>query len=388
MLNLPKLPLSERSGITPFRAMEVMRSVSALKAGGRDIVEMHVGQPGAPAPSTVRAAAERAARHGHIGYTAASGILPLKEAIAAHYDDAYGLSVSPDEVFVTTGSSGGFQLAFLAAMNPGGRVLLTRPGYPAYRNMLTACDLEAVEVDVGPDTRYTLTPDHIREAHARKPLGAVLLASPANPTGVLTEPARLKAISDTCAELGIWFISDEIYHRLVYAGEEETALRFGRQNIIVNSFSKYYCMTGWRIGWMIAPPEMLDAAERLCQNIFISAPEISQIAAVEAFRASEELDALRAGYSRNRERLVEALPKLGFSGVFPADGAFYLYLSIPDGFENSLSFCSDLLEKAGVSATPGLDFDTVNGHRTVRFSYAGAEDRIQEGIRRMEEFLR
>lgn len=383
----PELKFSDRSNITPFRAMEVMRSVSELKLAGRDIVEMHVGQPGAPAPLPVREAAERASRDGRIGYTAASGIRPLREAIAAHYDDEYGISVDPDEVFVTTGSSGGFQLAFLAAMNPGGRVLLTRPGYPAYRNLLTACDLEAVEVDVGAETGFTLTPDHIRNAHAESPLGAVLLASPANPTGVLTKPETLREISETCAELGIWFISDEIYHRLIYEGQEETALRFGRQNIVVNSFSKYYCMTGWRIGWMIAPPAMLEACERLCQNIFISAPEISQIAAVEAFKAREELDIVRSVYSANRAHLVEALPKLGFSDFFPADGAFYLYLSMPQQFSDSLSFCNDLLQKAGVSATPGLDFDTVNGARTVRFSYAGEESRIIEGIRRMKEFL-
>src|SRR5919199_6004720 len=278
------VPATARRGmVQPFFAMEMMREANALEAAGRDIVHLEVGQPGAPAPRRVLDAARAALRDGRIRYTDALGIGRLRERIAAHYAEAYGVAVPPDRVAVTTGSSGGFMLAFLAAFDAGARVALATPAYPAYRNILEALDCEVVVLEASAATRWTLTPDMIRTAHAERRLQGVLLASPANPSGVMTSPEALGALVETCRELGLRFVSDEIYHGLTYESPAETALRFGDDVLVVNSFSKYYCMTGWRIGWLVLPEALVRTVERPAQNLYISPPTPSPNPAPAAF---------------------------------------------------------------------------------------------------------
>jgi aspartate/methionine/tyrosine aminotransferase len=379
---------SARSAVEPFLAMDVLAAAAELEASGRSIVHMEVGQPGAPAPAPVLAAAAEALRSGRLGYTEALGIRPLRERIARHYRDAYGVDVSPGRVMITTGSSGGFNLTFLGAFDPGARIAMAAPGYPAYRNILKALGLIPVEIEVGPDTRWALTAEHVEEAHRAAPLAGVLVASPANPTGTMTSPDELRALVEVCDRNGIRFISDEIYHGLVYAGRAETALRFTDSAIIVNSFSKYYCMTGWRVGWMVLPEELVRPFERVAQSLFISVPELSQRAAVAAFDGGAEMELVKAGYAKNREHLLKTLPALGFDEILPVDGAFYVYASVARFTNDALEFSGRMLREAGVAATPGPDFDHARGHRYMRFSFAGTEEAIREGTARLAGWLR
>jgi aspartate/methionine/tyrosine aminotransferase len=379
---------SQRSAVAPFIAMDVMAAAARLEAEGRDIVHMEVGQPGAPAPRPVLEAARAALAGGRLGYTEALGISGLRERIARHYGEAYGVDVPAERVMVTTGSSGGFLLVFLGAFDPGARIAMATPAYPAYRNILAALGLEAVEIAVGPQTRWALTPAHIEAAHRARPLDGVLIASPANPTGTIVAPAALGALTETCAALGIRFISDEIYHGLVYEGRAETALRFSGEAIVVNSFSKYYCMTGWRVGWLVLPPELVRPLERLSQSLYVSVPELSQRAAIAAFDGTQELEAVRRSYARNRAHLLERLPALGFDELLPADGAFYIYASVARFTNDSAAFASRMLKEAGVAATPGGDFDRERGHLYIRFSIAGTEERVREGVERLATWLR
>ena len=380
---------SSRSQVAPFIAMEVLSAAVERERAGHRVIHMEVGQPGASAPRPVLEAARRALE-GRLGYTEALGIRPLREAIAAHYATAYGLRVSADRVAVTAGSSGAFTLAFLAAFDVGQRVAMPTPGYPAYRNLLGALGLEAVEIECGRDTRWALTPEMIRAAHAEKPLHGVLVASPANPTGTMYTPQALDALVRTCDELGLWFISDEIYHGLVYDGAQATALASSDRAIVVNSFSKYYCMTGWRIGWMVMPEQLIKPIDRLAQNLTLSNNEISQRAALAAFsaEATAELDLVKAGYATNRALLLDHLPRLGFEDLYPVDGAFYAYASIARFSNDSLDFVTRMLNEAGVAATPGPDFDGVRGHGYVRFSFAGTRADIEEAVARRGHWLR
>jgi aspartate/methionine/tyrosine aminotransferase len=382
------LKASARSEVEPFHAMDVLAAAAALEAAGRDVVHMEVGQPGAPAPAPVLAAAAEAIRDGRLGYTEALGRRPLRERIARHYGEAYGIDVPTSRVMVTTGSSGGFNLIFLGSFDPGARIAMAAPGYPAYRNILTALGLEPVEIPVGRETRWALTAELVREAHAARALSGVLVASPANPTGTMTSPEELQALVETCAELGIRFISDEIYHGLVYEGRAETALAYGDEPIVVNSFSKYYCMTGWRIGWLILPEELIRPYERLAQSLTISVPDLSQRAAIAAFDAGPELEAVKAGYARNRAALLTHLPRLGFDEILPVDGAFYVYASVARFTNDAHAFAARMLNEAGVAATPGPDFDRERGHRYIRFSFAGTNPAIEEGIARLGAWLR
>ena len=381
------LTISKRGAIQPFLAMDVMARANALEKGGQRVVHMEVGQPGAPAPRLVREAAEKALIDGRIGYTDAMGIAPLKERIARHYDEQYGVSVSPDSIAVTTGSSAGFNLAFLALFEAGDRVILPSPGYPAYRNILAALGLEVVELETKAQDRWCLTAEAILQAHADKPVKGVLIASPANPSGTIMEPAALKAVVETCEELGIWFISDEIYHGLDYGLKAETALRYSPNVVIINSFSKYYCMTGWRIGWMVLPEQVRRSVECLGQSLYISAPMLSQVAAIAAFDASEELEVIKAGYGRNRAFLQEALPELGLGDFMPMDGAFYVYCNVARLTNDSMDFAKRSLTEAGVALTPGADFDTTRGHHYVRMSFAGTEEDMREAVQRLKSWL-
>ena len=389
MTGLSKLAPSERSrNVEPFIAMDVMSSAARLEATGRSIIHMEVGQPGSPAPQAVLRIAREILQDGRLGYTEAAGIQPLRQRIARHYSEAYQLDLPFDRIMITTGSSGGFNLAFLGAFDPGARIALASPGYPAYRNILGALGLEAVDIEIGPETGWILSAGQIADAHASQPLDGVLIASPANPTGTMVDTEQLGEICNVCGRLGIRLISDEIYHGLTYGKRAESALRFTDDVIVINSFSKYYCMTGWRVGWMVLPENMSRPIERLAQSLFISVPELSQRAAVAAFDASDELEAVRSGYAENREFLLSRLPGLGFDEILPVDGAFYIYASVSPFTDNALEFAGRMLDEAGVAATPGQDFDRVRGHRYMRFSFAGTAADMREGIARLERWLR
>jgi aspartate/methionine/tyrosine aminotransferase len=383
-----KPAVSARSDVSPFIVMDVMSEAASIERDGGTIVHMEVGQPGHPAPKTALAAAEAAIRAGRIPYTEALGIRSLRERIARHYRESYNVNVSPERVVVTTGSSGGFTLGFLSMFEPGDRVAISAPGYPAYRNILKALGLEAVEIPTGRDTRYALTGDLIRKAHEDKPLKGVLAMSPANPTGVVMTPETLKGLCDICRALGLWFISDEIYHGLTYGdATEETALKFSDDAVIINSFSKFFCMTGWRVGWMVVPERLIRPVERLQQNFSISVPYLSQVAAEAAFDGTVEMEDVKAGYARNRAILMEGLPKIGLGAFLPVDGAFYVYIDVSALTNDSMDFCKRAIREAGVAITPGLDFDPAEGHRFVRLSFAGTEQDMRDAVRQLGVWL-
>jgi aspartate/methionine/tyrosine aminotransferase len=375
---------SRRSQISPFVVMDVMRAANQRAAEGHDIVHMEVGQPGTPAPRVAREAAKAAIDSDLLGYTEALGLPALRERIAQHYRDAYGVSVPPDEVIVTGGSSAGFVLAFLALLDEGQRLLMPEPGYPCYRNIARAFGIEPVGLPVGDAERWTPSAEALADYSSRgaKP-DALLFASPANPTGTALPNDALASLCAWCEAQGVTMISDEIYHGLTYGAPVQTARAFSRNAIVINSFSKYYSMTGWRIGWMIVPPELVRPMERLAQNLYISPAAISQLAALAAFDATEELEANKAVYAANRALLVEELPKAGFSRLAPADGAFYLYADISQFTDDSRDFARRMLDEAGVAATPGIDFDPARGHRFLRFSYAGTTAAMAEAARRL-----
>jgi len=378
---------SRRACVAPFMAMDVLREARALERQGRRIVHMELGEPGAPAPRAVREAAAAALAGGAIGYGEAMGEALLRARIARHYREHYGVEVSPDRVIVTTGSSGGFLLAFLAAFDPGARIAVTAPGYPAYVNILEALGLEAAPIEVGPETRFAPTAELLERAHRAKPLHGALLMSPANPTGTLIPPHELARICAYCEEAGLVFVSDEIYHGLEYEGRADTALRFSDRAVVVNSFSKYYAMTGWRLGWLIAPEPFARPMERLQQSLAICAPTLAQKAAVHAFDATQELEANKASYARNRALLLERLPDMGLTKFAPPDAAFYFYVDVSALTDDSMAFCKRMLHEAGVAATPGLDFDRARGKTALRLSYAGPEAEVTEGVERLAAWL-
>lgn len=381
--------ISKRSAVEPFHAMDVLAEANRRRQAGHDVISLAVGQPSHPAPQTALKVARAALDHGRLGYTDALGAAVLREAIARHYADYYQVPVEPTRIAVTTGSSAAFNLAFLTLFDVGDRVAITQPGYPAYRNILAALGLQPIEIPVGAETGYTLTPQALAaaEADAGGPLAGVLLASPANPTGTVTGRAAVAALIDHCRERGIAFISDEIYHGLTFAGEETTALALSSDAIVINSFSKYYCMTGWRVGWMVLPEALVRPVERVAQSLYISAPELSQIAAAAAFAGSEELDEVRETYRRNREIMLEELPKLGFRIASPMDGAFYAYTDVSRLTNDSMQLARDILHATGVAMTPGKDFDPVNGHRTMRLSYAGSTTEVSQALERLRSWV-
>ncbi|MER8521234.1 aminotransferase class I/II-fold pyridoxal phosphate-dependent enzyme [Mesorhizobium sp. M0644] len=378
--------LSRRGAVEPFHAMDILAEANRLKAKGLPVVSMAVGQPSDPAPAGVREAAANALKAGRIGYTDALGLAGLRKAIAAHYGEHYGLDVSPERIAVTTGSSAAFNLAFLAMFDPGDRVAIAAPGYPAYRNIMAALGIDVAEIEL--DGAAYLHAEHLQAAHREKPLKGVLFASPANPTGAVIPAGDLEALVEMAQELGIAVISDEIYHRLAYAAPDTTALAFGADVTVINSFSKYYCMTGWRIGWMVLPQELVRPVERIAQSLYISPPELSQIAAIEAFKATPELEAVKARYAWNRELLMQRLPELGFALAAPMDGAFYAFCDVTRHTNDSMAFARRMLAEAHVAATPGRDFDPLQGHRTMRFSYAGSHDDMVEAMARIERWLK
>ncbi|MCW6507154.1 pyridoxal phosphate-dependent aminotransferase [Lichenifustis flavocetrariae] len=378
---------SRRSAVAPFLAMDVMSAAASRERDGARIIHMEVGEPGAPAPLSVRAVAARAIEQGRIGYTEALGMPALRARIARHYGEWYRQTIDPERVIVTTGSSGGFILAFLALFDAGARVAIAAPGYPAYRNILQALGIEVVSLPTSRASRYVVDAAAIRRAHAECRIDGVLLMSPANPSGTMMSPEDLASVALTCDELGIRFISDEIYHGLTYEEPAETALKFSADAVVVNSFSKYFCMTGWRIGWLIVPDLLVRTMERLQQNLSISVPTLSQIAALAAFDAQAELNDIRQGYAASRAILLGGLPEMGFADIHPVDGAFYVYADIGRFTNDSVEFCRRMLNEAGVAATPGVDFDPDRGHRTLRLSFAGQTAEIAEAVQRIGAWL-
>jgi aspartate/methionine/tyrosine aminotransferase len=378
------LRAARRGLVPPFIAMDVLRAANERQAAGANVIHLEVGQPGTPAPGPVLEAAREALASERIGYTDALGIPPLRRAIAAHYHAQYGIAVDPGEVVVTTGSSAAFQLAFLAAFDPGDRVGLAVPGYPAYRNIMTALGIEPVLIEVGENSHYQPTPELLAEAG---PLAGLIIASPANPTGTMIGAADLARLAGYCRAHEIRVVSDEIYHGITYETAAATARGYGRDAIVVNSFSKYYSMTGWRLGWMLVPPDLARSVECLAQNFYISPPALSQWAAIPAFGCRAALDGHVARYRANRDLLIKALSAAGLTRSAPAEGAFYLYVDISSLTRDSESFCQRLLAETGVAVTPGLDFDPVGGGGWIRFSFAGSTEDVAEAGRRLGEWL-
>lgn len=378
------LKASERGQVDPFIVMQVMTAAAEREAAGGDVLHLEVGQPSTPAPKGVLAAARDALGTDRIGYTLALGLPALRERISAHYRSWYGVNVPVERIAVTTGSSGGFTLAFLAAFETGDRVALASPGYPAYRNILKALGVEVVDLLTEADDRYQPTVERLDQAGA---LDGLIIASPSNPTGTMIDRAGMAAITTWCRTNGVRLVSDEIYHGISFGRRAVTALECDPQALIINSFSKYFSMTGWRIGWMIAPPDLIDPIERLAQNFFISPPTLSQVAATAAFDCLDEAEENVARYARNRDILLNDLPAAGLDDLAPADGAFYIYANVARHTNDSVDFCRRLLAETGIACTPGIDFDPTRGRAFVRFSFAGASDDMAEACRRLKAWL-
>lgn len=383
------ISISKRSAVEPFHAMDILAEATRRRQEGRPVISMAVGQPGHPAPQAALEAARKALDGGRIGYTDALGLTALRQGLAEEYRRRHNVSVDWNRIVVTTGSSAGFNLAFLSLFDVGDAVAIARPGYPAYRSILAALGLGVIEVAVGPETGFTLTPESLERAQAEAGvrLKGVLLASPANPTGTVTTRAQLAAVYDYCKGEGITLISDEIYHGLTYGAEETTALEIGDEAVIINSFSKYYCMTGWRIGWMVLPEELVRPVECVAQSLYISAPELSQIAALAALSATDELEHYKAACQTNRDFLMARLPALGLPLLSPMDGAFYAYVDAKSFTNDSMSFARRILAETDVAVTPGRDFDPIDGHLALRLSYAGTMAEMVEATDRLEAWL-
>jgi aspartate/methionine/tyrosine aminotransferase len=379
-------PLSRRAGLVdPFIVMDVMAAAAEKEAAGDTVIHLEVGQPSTPAPKAALAAAHAALDADRIGYVAALGLPALRERIARHYGESYGAEVSPERVIVTAGSSGGFPLAFLASFDAGDRIALAAPGYPAYRNILAALDLEPVDLATSAADRFQPTVAALEKAG---PIAGLIVASPSNPTGTMVTRAELKTLADWCHARGVRLISDEIYHGIVYEGEAASAVEVSEHAIVVNSFSKYFSMTGWRVGWLVVPQELVRPIERLTQNFFISVPTLSQHAAVAAFDGRDELDGHVRRYKANRDLLMAGLPAAGLDRLTPAQGAFYLYADVSHLTNDSRDFCKRMLAEAGVAITPGVDFDRARGAGTLRISFAGSMAEMEEAVRRLKHWRR
>ncbi|CTQ51076.1 pyridoxal phosphate-dependent aminotransferase [Jannaschia donghaensis] len=373
--------VSDRSQVDPFIVMDVMEQARRLEDAGRSIIHMEVGQPGTAAPQAARDGLAAAMESGALGYTVALGLPELRARIAGLYRDWYGIDLDPNRVVVTAGSSAAFLLAFTALFDAGDRVGLGLPCYPSYRQILKALSLDVVGIETQVENRYQPVAGDLPD------LAGLIVASPANPTGTMLDHASMADLIGACHAQGAAFISDEIYHGLHHEGRAVSALEVSDDVYVINSFSKYFSMTGWRIGWMIVPEDHVRTIERLAQNMFICAPHASQIAALHAMDATEELEANRAVYARNRALMLDGLPKAGFDRIAPPDGAFYIYADVAHLTDDSVKFAAEILENAGVAVTPGVDFDPNRGRTTMRFSYARATADIEEGLDRLRKFM-
>ncbi|MBZ4022410.1 1-aminocyclopropane-1-carboxylate deaminase [Rhodobacter sp. TJ_12] len=374
--------LSNRGQVDAFIVMDVMEAARAAEAAGRHIIHMEVGQPSTPAPAAARKALAAALERDSLGYTVALGLPALRQGIADLYARWYGVDLDPARVVVTPGSSGAFLLAFSALFDAGDRVALGAPGYPSYRQILRAMSVNPVDLLTRPENRYQPVP-----ADIPADVQGLIVASPGNPSGTMLGKPELAALMEAAAERGLGFVSDEIYHGLHYEARAISALEIGNEAYVINSFSKYFSMTGWRVGWMVVPEDHVRTVERLAQNMFICPPHASQVAALGALEATDELEANRAVYAKNRQLMLEGLPKAGFDKIAPPDGAFYIYADVSELTQDSRALAGEILEKAGVAVTPGLDFDPARGHTTLRFSYARATADIEEGLARLAAFM-
>lgn len=374
---------SRRAQVDPFIVMDVMDAARRAEEEGRHIIHMEVGQPGTGAPQGALDAVSRAMDEGPMGYTVALGLPALRSRIARMYGEWYNVDLNPERVVVTPGSSGGFILAFTALFDTGDRVGVGAPGYPSYRQILRALDLTPVDLPTALEHRFQPVPSDI----AGLDLAGLMVASPANPTGTMLNIDAMKALIDAAHAQDASFISDEIYHGIEYEAKAVTALQLTDDAYVINSFSKYFSMTGWRVGWMVVPEDHVRVVERIAQNMFICAPHVSQLAALAAMDSETELQANLAVYRRNRELMIKGLPEAGFGNIAPPDGAFYVYADVSDLTDDSRVFAAEILEKAGVAVTPGLDFDPVRGHQTLRFSYARSTLDIEEGLSRLKAFI-
>jgi aspartate/methionine/tyrosine aminotransferase len=386
---MPAVPamISRRAGeVAPFIAMDVLAAANEQESRGGRVIHLEVGQPSTPAPHAVLEAARAALAGDRLGYVEALGIPPLRERISGHYHDAYGIVVPPERIVVTTGSSSGFLLAFLAAFDHGDRIALAAPGYPAYRNILGALGLQAVDLAASAADAFQPTTALLQREPER--VAGLILASPSNPTGTMVDRAGLAELAGYCTGHNIRLVSDEIYHGITFAEPAHSALEVTDQAIVINSFSKYYSMTGWRLGWMVVPPALVRPIERLAQNLYISAPTLSQLAAIAAFDCRDELEAHVRRYRTNRDLLLAGLPAAGLDRLTVPTGAFYLYADVAHLTNDSRDFCRRMLAEAGVATVPGLDFDPQRGHGTLRISFAGSTADMEEAVRRLVAWKR
>jgi aspartate/methionine/tyrosine aminotransferase len=380
------MKIAARAGVAPFLAMDVLARANARAAAGAEVLHLEVGQPATGAPSRVIAAAQAALASDKLGYTEALGIGALRARIAQHYREQYGLTLDPRRVVVTTGSSGGFVLGFLAMFDPGDRIAMAAPAYPAYRNLLQALGLEAVELQARPEDRWQPTPALLETLE--RPVQGLLLASPANPTGTMLRQDELAALAGWARHNRVRLLSDEIYHGIEFAGRATTALAVDDEAVVFNGFSKYFCMTGWRLGWMVVPPDLERPIERLAQNLHIAAPTLAQQGALVAFDCRDELDANVRRYAANRTVLLESLTRAGVPDLVPPEGAFYLYADLGFAIDDSVAWCEGLLDATGVAVTPGADFDPVRGRHTIRIAFPGSTEEVTEAAKRIEAFLK
>ncbi|MGR3291111.1 MAG: pyridoxal phosphate-dependent aminotransferase [Paracoccaceae bacterium] len=376
------MKISRRSRVDPFIVMDVMESARRAEALGQHIIHMEVGQPGTPAPAAAREALKAAMETDAMGYTVALGLPELRSRIARLYMERYGVTIDPERIVVTSGSSGAFILAFTALFDAGDRVGLGNPGYPSYRQILRALDVNPIAIPTSMANRLQPVPDDLPPK-----LQGLIVASPANPSGTMLSRNALGDLVRTCQARGIAFISDEIYHGIEYEAKAVTALEFSDDVYVINSFSKYFSMTGWRVGWMVVPQDHVRTLERLAQNLFICPPHVSQIAALSAMDCDTELQGNLNVYRENRALMLAGLPKAGFKKIAPPDGAFYIYADVSELTDDSRDFADELLKGANVAVTPGLDFDPERGHQTLRFSYARSTDDIREGINRLTSYM-
>jgi len=378
---------SLRSEVPAFMVMDVMAAAARIEEDGGRVIHMEVGQPAAPAPTSAIEAARAALVSGRLGYTETLGIPSLRARIARQYRDSYDIDVDPQRVAVTTGSSAAFILAFLALFESGDRVAVALPGYPPYRHILSALGCKPVLIETTQTTRWAITPDMLLAEHRKAPLKGVLIASPANPTGTMIQVQALRDLVAAAESEGISFISDEIYHGLDYAFPAETAAKLSESAVIINSFSKYFCMTGWRIGWMVLPVALIRSVERLQGNLAISVSALSQIAALAALDGRVEMEAVKHGYEENRRILLAGLPKIGFEKILPVDGAFYLYADVSRFCTDSYEFAKRMLAQTHVAVTPGVDFDPLHGRHFIRLCYAGSPEEMHEALERIGAWL-
>jgi len=378
---------SLRSEVPPFMVMDVMAAAARIEEEGGRVIHMEVGQPAARPPTNAIEAARAALLSERLGYTETLGIPRLRARIAQHYRETYGIDIDAQRIAVTTGSSAAFTLAFLALFESGDRVAVALPGYPPYRHILSALGCKPVPIETTEATRWAITPDMLIAEHRKAPLKGVLIASPANPTGTMIPAPALRELVAAAESEGINFISDEIYHGLDYAFAAETASKLSEAAVIINSFSKYFCMTGWRIGWMVVPAALIRAVERLQGNLAISVPALSQMAAFAAFDGRAEMEAVKHGYEENRRILLAGLPKIGFDKILPVDGAFYLYADVSGFCSDSHEFARRMLAETHVAVTPGVDFDPVHGRHFIRLCYAGAHAEMEEALERIGKWL-